>query len=104
MSEFLESHIQQTLQGDSSNKSKEADMFTFTPPQLLLLSNYILPEDKNKYAVEMASFLFTPDELDNTTAANLDSVKIAFISSKYGMPVIDYNSFTSKSINFVCFL
>lgn len=57
-------------------------MYTFTADQQLLLARHILPEDLNKYIVDMALVLFDEENLKNTTAANLEKTKISFISSK----------------------
>lgn len=61
----------------------ENEIHTFTSDQFLMLNRYTLPEDLNKYIVEMAEYLFSTDELKTITAANLDPTKIAFMSSKF---------------------
>lgn len=60
-----------------------SEPFRFTAEQKLLLARFVLPEDINKYVGEMATFLFTEDELKSVTAANLDSMKVAFMTRKF---------------------
>lgn len=47
-----------------------------------LLTRHVLPEDMNKYIVEMASNLYSKEDLQSKTAAQLEKTRIEFMSSK----------------------